>query len=442
MQRFKILVGSTLLILIIFALSLSATKPETDPKNKAAISAAGPKKSLIDQREVQRYKLLQHNLKAALKIYFDKAIATGDVVGAGVSVVKGDSIVFSDGFGKRNSNQNYRVDGETVFRLGSLSKGFAGVLAAEVKNEGKLDWSSKVVDYLPEFELGDQENTSKITLENILSQTSGTPYHSFTNLIEAGLPLQDIATRFKDVEPVAKPGEMYSYQNAMFALSGEMMSKATGKKLTTLMNNRLLTPLGMCSTSMDYETLEHLRNVAMPYVKRRNGWKMSSLKNDYYNAIAAGGISSSADDMAKWMRFLLGHDPEVMNAAALEEVFNPIIEIPGHVKYYQRWPGHLKSYYGLGWRIHKFVEDDATEEKTIWHHGGSVNDYRNEIAVYPEADLGICVLMNCNSKIARTVIPDLYQIVKDVYGEDAPQIELNASASTASASKKVSLAAN
>src|SRR5690606_35902382 len=147
-----------------------------------------------------------------------RAITAGEVVGAGVSIVRGDSIVISDGFGKRNSNLDYRVNGETVFRLGSISKGFASVLAAEVKNEGKLDWSSKVVDYLPEFQLGDKNNTNKITLANILSQTSGTPYHSFTNLVEAGLSLEDIAAYFKNIEPIAKPGEMYSYQNAMFAL--------------------------------------------------------------------------------------------------------------------------------------------------------------------------------------------------------------------------------
>ena len=61
------------------------------------------------------------------------------------------------------------------------------------------------------------------------------------------------------------------------------------------------------------------------------------------------------------------------------------------------------------------MENGSNNEKTIWHHGGSVNNYRNEIAIYPEAELGICVLLSNNSKIAKNVIPDLYQIVKDVY---------------------------
>lgn len=418
MQRLKILVGCTLLILALFFLTFSATKPEPTSPVKTSFSAenVGSSKNMVDQKEVQRYKKQQGELQYELKNYFKKAIAAGDIVGAGVSIVQGDSIVISEGFGKRNTNMNDLVNGETVFRLGSLSKGFAGVLAANVKQEGKLAWTDKVIDYLPGFRLGDSRNTNQITLANILSHTSGTPYHSFTNLVEAGLPMTTIAERFKEVVPISKPGLMYSYQNAMFALCGEMMRKATGQKINTLLHNRFFKPLEMCNTTSDFEALAHESNVALPHSKRGRGWRTLRLTDKYYNAVAAGGISSNAHDMGRWMRFLLGHNPDVLNKSALEEAFNPFVEIAGHSKYYQRWPGHVRSYYGFGWRIHKFVDDDDTkEERTIWHHGGSVNSYRNEIALYPEADLGICVLLNSHSRLASNVIPDLYEIVKDIY---------------------------
>ena len=419
------MVGTTIIILALFALTKSVDNPVSASESKEVLSADKSKKTLADQREAQLYKLQQKELQVAVQAYFDKAIASGVIVGAGVSIVRGDSIVISDGFGKRNINVNDGVDGQTIFRLGSLSKGFAGVLAANLKDEGKLNWEDRVSDCIPEFQLGDRSNTAKITLANILSHTSGAPYHSYTNLVEAGLPLTDIAKRFKDVTPISNPGLMYSYQNALFALSGEMMYKATGQDISTSLENRFFKPLEMCSTTMDYETLAHEKNVAMPHSKRRNGWKSKKLNDHYYNAIAAGGISASALDMGKWIRFLLGHNPEIMSKSAIEEAFNPFIEIKGHSKYYQRWPGHLASYYGFGWRIHKFVEDDAGLEKTIWHHGGSVNDYRNEIAVYPEADLGICVLLNNNSKLAKTVIPDLYRIVQAIYDQSTAKLAVN-----------------
>lgn len=413
MQRFKILVGTALLVLIYII--ATASKVNTD-EPEAVISTLTPEQILAKVKEAKLYTLRQQELNEAVSAYFEKAIQAGDIVGAGVSIVKGDSIVISGGFGKRSINKMAEVNGETVFRLGSLSKGFASVLAADLKSEDKIDWNDKVVDYIPEFQFGDKTNTQKVKLSHILSHTSGTPYHSFTNLVEAGLPMATIATRFDEVKPISEPGQMYSYQNAMYSLSQEVMRKATGKDTKTLLKGRFFEPLGMSTVSMNHKTLTEEENVAMPHSRKRSGWRTLPLRNRYYNAVAAGGINASSLDMAKWMRFLLGHNPEVMQKANIEEVFKPFISVNNHNKYYQRWKGHLQSSYGFGWRIHKFQDAaDITKEITIWHHGGSVNNYRNEIAVYPEADLGICVLLNGNFKLARTVIPDLHEIVRNIY---------------------------
>ena len=415
-QRTKILISSSLLILIsLIGLTVSGnnaiTASETnDPSLSDAVA--------IDaEKEARRYWKRQRELKAAVEAYFKKAVASGDIVGAGVSVVKGDSIVLAQGFGRKNIRTGEEVNDQTIFRLGSLSKGFAGVLAAHVKNEGKLDWGARVNEFIPEFQLGDEKNTDKITLAHLLSHSSGAPYHSYTNLVEAGLPLPDIAKRFKEVTPISDPGEIYSYQNALFALSGEIIHRATGEEITEALENRFFKPLEMCSTFMNHKSLLAAGNIATPHYRTRRGWRDRKIRNNYYNAVAAGGINASATDMGRWMRFLLGHNPEIMSRNAIEEAFTPFIEIKGHNKYYQRWPGHVSSYYGFGWRIHKFVEADSDRLKTIWHHGGSVNNFRNEIALFPEADLGICVLLNNTTGFAKKVIPDLYRIVQEIYGK-------------------------
>mgnify|MGYP001230751343 FL=1 len=417
-QRTKILISTTLLILLsLLGLTVSGNHASSalDANTPSLLDAA----AIEAKKEAVRYREKQRELNAAVEAYFRKAIASGEIVGAGVSVVKGDSIVLARGFGKKNIRTGAQVNDQTVFRLGSLSKGFAGVLAAHAKNEGTLDWGVRVNEFLPEFQLGDPKNTSKITLAHLLSHSSGAPYHSYTNLVEAGLPLTDIASRFKEVTPVSEPGELYSYQNALYALSGELIHRATGEEITTALANRFFKPLEMCSTFTDHQSLLEAGNIATPHSKTGRGWRERKIRDNYYNAVAAGGINASASDMGRWMRFLLGHNPEVMSREAIAEAFTPVIEIKGHSKYYQRWPGHVSSFYGFGWRIHKFVEGGSHREKTIWHHGGSVNNFRNEIALFPEADVGICVLLNSMSGIAKKVIPDLYAIVKQVYGSDA-----------------------
>ncbi|WP_298503519.1 serine hydrolase domain-containing protein [uncultured Maribacter sp.] len=416
MKRFKILAGTTLLILLYIAAFTYINKQREDliDIEKSALILSSEQIKINKEKEL-RYLQNKEELYKRIRLYFEKEIKSGGIVGAGISIVKGDSIILSDGFGKRDIHKKERVNGETVFRLGSLSKGFTGILTADLKEEGKLNWNDKITDYLPDFHFGDDENTSHIKLAHILSHTSGTAYHSFTNLVEAGLPITTIAKRFNAIKPISEPGQVYSYQNAMFSLSQEVIKKTTGNEITMALKNRFFKPLGMSTVSMDHKALLSYNNVALPHTKGTKGWRSLPLTNKYYNAVSAGGINASSLDMAKWMRFLLGHNPEVMRKNAIGEVFKPFIELKGHRKYYQRWPGHVKSAYGFGWRIHEFKDHETNESTTMWHHGGSVNNYRNEIAVYPESDLGICVLLNGNSKLARNVIPDLHDIVKKVY---------------------------
>jgi len=414
-SRTKLFFGTIIMVLLFFVLTASSFKPE---HSKAIIANPNPEKTLAEKREIKLYNIRQKALNEALSKYFDQAIKAGDIVGAGVSIVNGDSVILSNGYGKRSYNANESVDAETLFRLGSISKGFTGVLAASLESDGMLRLEDKVSDYLPNFHFGDPQHTERIKLSHLLSHTTGTPYHSYTNLVEAGLSMSTISEKFENVNPISEPGLQYSYQNAMFSVSQEVMLKATGKNIQTLLSDRFFEPLGMSSVSMDHETLMNTDNIALPHVKRRNGWKSVLPKNNYYNAIAAGGINANSNDMAKWMRFLLGHNPEVMSKNEMAPAFQSFIELKGHRKYYQRWPGHIKSAYGFGWRIHTVKENENAPEETIWHHGGSVNNYRNEIALFPESDLGICVLINGPSKLVKTVIPDLRAIVKSIYEKE------------------------
>ena len=373
----------------------------------------------INKAEVQKaiiYKKQKLALNDALSDYFKKAIKRGEILGAGVSVVKGDSIIFSGGFGLRNLKKQDHVDANTVFRLGSLSKGFAGVLADMEVSEGKLHWEDKVSDLVPEFALSSPALTSQITLSKILSHSSGVPYHSYTNLVESGMSLTDIAKRFKSLKLSARPGDIYSYQNAIFALSGTMVQKATGETIQQALKEKIFTPLGMSTASTDYESLMKSEDFATPYYQLANGWRARKINQKYYNAVAAGGVNASPSDMAKWMRFLLGHNPGVFNPMALSKVFAPMIEIKGYHHYYQQWEGHVASYYGLGWRIHKFADPATGELSTMMHHGGAVSNYRNEIALFPKEDMGVCILFNSPTQLAQRVVPELHEIIKKVMG--------------------------
>ncbi|TVZ51516.1 serine hydrolase domain-containing protein [Dokdonia sp. Hel_I_53] len=399
--------------------STSSERPTFESKS-ATLETTSVTRPTPTVEEQQQYVQKQKEIVAAVNRYFANAIKRRQIIGAGVSIVKGDSVLVATGYGKRNAGTGEKVNSETVFRLGSLSKGFAGILAGKFESEGYLDWSDNVNEYLPALDFGRAYCAEDITISHMLSHSTGAPYHSFTDKVEDGMSLEKIATHFSSVKPISKPGEIYSYQNAMFAMTGEVTERITCYDFETDLEQQLFKPLAMNATSTNHRMLLNTKNKAVSHKKTRRGWRTIRLNDRYYNAVAAGGINSNADDMSAWMQLLLGHRPDIMSKEALAEVFEPQIEIPGKRKYYQRWNDHTASYYAYGWRVHKFF-DLQNGFTTMIHHGGTVNNFRNEIAIFPEDDLGICVLMNSLTPLAKTVIPDLEKIVKDILEEQPDQ---------------------
>ncbi|MDP5043581.1 MAG: beta-lactamase family protein [Leeuwenhoekiella sp.] len=421
----KFVLWSTFLILLI-TLSLSTHNFDSQNKVKSptAVNVTGAA-AVVTKQEKELFKMRKNAINIAIANYFKKAIDQQLIVGAGVSVVSGDSILFNGGFGMRSFSKLDSVNAQTVFRLGSLSKGFTGVLAGIEVAEGNLSWDDKLATALPQFHLKNKLNEQAITLSNVLSHTTGVPYHCYTNLVEAGLAMSQIAEKFKVINTISKPGDLYSYQNAMFALSGEMMQAATGQSIQQLLQNKIFSPLNMKTASTDYDAMINTDNYAFPHKNTAKGWMQIPVNKKYYNAVPAGGINASAEDMAKWMHFLLGHEESVLTKSGLQSVFTPQIEMLDGRKYYQRWKGHLKSSYAYGWRIHDFINAETGVETSMIHHGGSVSNFRNEIALYPSEDFGVCVLFNSMTPLATSVIPDLHDIVQNIMNMPASEFGLS-----------------
>lgn len=407
----KLLIIAIPMAVIIFVL-FSFSRNESGTLKKSPVNKTVVKISNIESSEEMSAKLqlLEHKINA----YFKQGISDKDLVGAAVAIVKCDSIIYTGGFGDRSSGSQNSIDSKTIFRIGSLSKGFAGILTGIHVQEGLLNWEDKVKDYVPNFQMSNEQITNEVTLSHVLSHTTGLPYHSFTNLVEAGVPLSKIAGRFKEVYPIYHPGKIYSYQNAVFALSGKIIEQVTSHALAEVIHEKIFDPLHMNTASASFEALKDADNIAVPHRKSRGRWKPVKLNHKYYQAISAGGVNASVTDMAKWMKFLLGSNPEVLHPKMINRVFNPVIEIGGRSKYYQRWKGHLKSYYALGWRVHTFKEKASEKPKIMVHHGGSVNNYRSEIAIFPEEDLGICILFNSPTSYAKEAIPKISEIYAEV----------------------------
>ena len=321
-------------------------------------------------------------------------------VGGAFIVVKGDQVILVKTTGQKSTRTGEPVTENSVFRLGSVSKGFAGVLAGMLVEQGHIEWTDRVKDYMPTLCLATPEATNALCIENILSHSTGMVRHAYTNLIEDGKSITEIAAEFPEVPIVGRIGTSYAYQNAAYSLIEQVATEATGESYDQLLENRIFTPLGMKNASCSYEDITSSDDVAQPHSYNR---RQARITHKYYNSISSGGVNASIIDMGEWLKLLLGNYPELMDDEALDAVFAPRVNTRRDRRYYNNWPGFRDSDYAIGWRVL-----DLGDRK-LMHHGGYVNGYRSEIAIDRENEIAICALFNSPCNYAKDVVPNFFQ---------------------------------
>lgn len=344
-----------------------------------------------------------HNVIKNYDQFVETKLAELEAPGAAIAIVSGDSIVYMKGFGVRESGRVEKVNPHTVFRIASLSKGFAAVLTGLLVQDSLLQWDDKVVKYLPDLSLKDASNTKNLTIRHVLSHTAGLPAHAYDNLLDANVPFDAIVGQLREVPTICRAGECYNYQNVVYSLIGKIIQSATGRDYAQLVKLRLFSPLGMKDASLDYTTLVSNANHASPHIWRRKKWLPAAIKETYYSVAPAAGINASIADMAQWLRALLGSKPNILPPAVIAEVSKPVIKTRRELRRYH-WNGNARrAYYAMGWRVF-----DYAGTKLVFHSGG-LRGYVSQIAFMPEQNLGIAVLLNANiENIFVSTFLDMY----------------------------------
>lgn len=311
-----------------------------------------------------------------------------DAPGVAVTIVKDNRVVYMNCYGLRHAGQPEPVNRHTVFRIASVSKGFASVLTGLFVDEKRLRWDDPIYRYIPSFMLEDSVSTRRLTIRNILSHTSGFPPYAFDILLEGGVSFDAIMEELKLLPIVCPAGECYNYQNVVYSLIGEVLEGVTGQPYQDLVMERIFKPLGMHDASMSLEALTANRNSAAPHVRTLRGWKPIRNSAAYYSALPAAGVNASISDMAQWLRALMGGMPDIVPPHVVRQTTTPVIRTRREQWRYD-WNGRLwNAHYGMGWRIFNYAGT-----RVVFHSGG-VSGFRSQIAFIPEYNVGIAVLIN------------------------------------------------
>lgn len=287
--------------------------------------------------------------------------------GTALVAVKGEIILYK-GYGLRDKALGIYNDTATIFRIGSISKTFTAAMIMRLKESGLLSLEDKLITFLPDYPNGD-----KITIENLLTHSSGIFEYlkskEYGNSDFNGVISRDVLIGFFKDHPLGfSPGTKFEYSNSNYILLAIVIEKITGKSYENNIREIIFEPLGMKNSGFDFLHLDD-SNKATNY---DNIFKKTPHTNPIFDSTQApgcGAIYSTVMDLYRWDRVL--YTNQIISKASLKKAYTP-----------------YKWVYGYGWFI------DSAYGRLNVSHGGGVPGFVSKFHRFPDDDICIILLSN------------------------------------------------
>lgn len=333
-----------------------------------------------------------------LDAWVQRAMQTFDVPGLAIAIVKDDALVAAKGYGVRKLGEAARVDAQTLFGIASNTKAFTATALGILVDEGKIEWDAPVIRYLPSFAMWDPYVTRELTIRDLLVHRSGLGLGAGDLLWwpTSTYNRQEIAYRLRFIKPATSFRSAYAYDNVLYLVAGEVIAAVSGKSWEDFVSTRILARVGMTGTNVRHAAARSAGDVAATHAVI-DGKVRPIAPFDSDNTNPAGGINSSAEDMAKWLRVQLsgGRLPDgsrLFSPATARQLTTIVTPVP-----FGEPPPELPPLkmnfrgYALGFEVR-----DYRSHKIVLHTGG-LPGYVSRVAMIPDANVGLAVLTNQES---------------------------------------------
>ena len=323
-----------------------------------------------------------------------------DEPGAAVLIMKGDSILFSNGYGLADVVTKEPISIKTLFNLGSISKTFVSNAILILQDQGKLSVEDSLYKYFPNFK--NKEIAQRVKIKHLLSHTSGLPDNRQVNkdtvFYLTAKDAENWAPVTKTDTLVFEPGARFEYSNPAFNGLALIVEQASGIKWQKFIEENILKPSGMhMSTITDGSHPES--GVSHAYNKIQGQWK----EDDYgeeptFAASGNGGVWSSVEELAKYehaMRTSIFLKPETITQS--RTIFHP-----------KNWIHDMTPQVGWSW----FVGQTTDSLKTVGHTGSQGGFVSNYVTI-PEKQILVVILCNTPRDIEADATNVLHLLQKE-----------------------------
>lgn len=344
----------------------------------------------------------------AMKERVEAMLKMWNLPGISIALVSDGKMEYLGGFGARDVAAGLTMDGDTHLPIGSISKSFTALSLGILADEGKLDWDAPVRTYIPWLKLKNEETAKKVTARDLMSHRTGMAKYDAHAVFCTKDDRKEMVEDLQYLEMNAELGEVLQYSNQMVMLAGYLVEVLSGKTWEEFVQERILTPLGMTETSFKAEDLPGIENVSKGYVFTGADF-METMYLPLRGVAPAGGIVSTARDMAKYVAFQLGDGcvdgQRIISKEQLTMCHTP--QMNG-TPYFWQLEEVTDCKYGLGWFTDRYRGVEMAS------HGGNTLGFSSLLTILPEQNFGIILLSNATSNFM--IYPLTYMILDDVLG--------------------------
>lgn len=311
------------------------------------------------------------------------------IPGMSLVIVKDGEIVYLKGFGYKDFEKKIPVTPDTQFAIGSITKSFTGLSVLMSADEGKLSLEDSPKKYLPYFKMKDLETDKNMTIRDLMDHSSGLNRTDLA-MLTGKLSRKELIQVAGEVQPMAKLNEKFFYNNIMFSAAGEIVATVQKQSWESFVQKRIFAPLGMNNSAMSIAQMQKTKDYSFGYeynsdTKETTKFPISLAVRPLDGVAAAGAITSSARDMAKWIDFTMNggeiNGKRLVSEKSYEEWTKPQNKISPNDNFSYSFGWFLKDFDGL---------------QGIGH-GGNVPGFTSWAAMIPKKRLGFVMLSNVSN---------------------------------------------
>jgi CubicO group peptidase (beta-lactamase class C family) len=355
----------------------TAVLPGTSRAAMRRSPVAGPVASASAQNAEPLFRELDAKIEAVMAEHHIPGVAVG-VYYQGQEYVRG--------YGVTNVDAPGPVDGDTLFRIASITKTFTGTTAMRLVEQGLLDLDAPVRTYLPDFRVADEAASKQVTLRQCLNHSAGWMGDYSLDFGRGEDALARYVASMTDLPQLTPPGTQFAYSNSAIAVAGRVIEVVTRQSYEDAVRELVIDPLGLDHTRFFTDQLAGYPMAGSHNVVDGEAVFDPDLWHWPRTGHAAGGLISSARDLLRYARFYLGEGraldgTPLLTPASLAAMRSP----PG--------PGGTLGFELDGFGVTLFLRRTAEGIRVIGHSGDVPGQHAGFLSV-PERDFALALLTN------------------------------------------------